>query len=235
MLDWISLDKALDLAFSLASASSEAVLRKVQSSLTGVKLEVIVAGVGGSLTFILTLIVFSFRRPRNEVLQAWPSQEPRLTKIPEPPSHVTIISRIFEAPPHVCEERLELTDQLNEQLQRSFGEASSEPSRGDIVRGKQHNSWHLWRAVYSPVMKVAGNFLISSTTLLAALMDSAVSHVQAQVSSLSRARTISRSSCTCDWQRVAREGWMDDVLSWAGRYPWQCKHCLTCSYFRRRR
>lgn len=236
MPDSSSLDKALDLAFSLASVSFEAAFREVQllSFLKGAKSEMIVASISGLITFILTLMVVSnLRRPRHEVPKAWPSQGSGLNKVPEAPSHVTIMTRIFEAPQHV-EKQLELTDHLREQLQKKLLEASSEPRRRDVALCRHDNSWHLWRAVYSPVMKLAGDFLISSTTQVTALIDRAVSHVQARRSSFSTARTKSRCSCSCDWQRVAREGWTDYVLGCLGWYPWQCKHCLTCSHFRSR-
>ena len=97
-----SLDKALDLAFSLASNSFAAALRGVQSlsSLTGVKPEVIVAGTAGLITFIVSLKVVSdlgnrrdlfrqaadLRRPRHEVPKGWPSQGSRPNEIQEAPS-----------------------------------------------------------------------------------------------------------------------------------------------------
>ena len=79
MLDSTSPDKVVDLA---SSVSFEAALRHTQSlsSLTGGKLEVICAGVGGLLTFILTLMVFCNRRPRSEVLQAWSPKGSDLTE-----------------------------------------------------------------------------------------------------------------------------------------------------------
>ena len=237
MLGSPSPDKSLDQAFTLASISLEAALREVQllSSLTGGKLQVIAAAVTGMLTFVLSLMVFSRRHPRSEVLQAWPSQGLGLTQDSEAPSHVTILGRIVEIPHDVEKKRLDLTDQLNEQRQTTSSEASYQPSRSDAALRTHHNSWHLWQAIYSPFMKVAANFFISSTTQLTALIDRVVSHVQARVSSFSMTRTKSVSSCNCDWHRVGREGWADDVVSRFGWYPWQCKHCLTCSYFRRRR
>ena len=237
MLDSPSLDKVLGLVFSFASFSFEAALRGLQllSSLTGGKPEVIVAAVMGLFIFMLMLVVLSGRRQRNEVFAAWPSQESGLTKVPEAPSHATLEKRIFQALSHVEQERLDLTDEPKEQLQEKFFEASSEPSHADVGPCRHEHLRLLWRAAYSQGMKLAGDFLSSSTTQLTALIDRAVSHVQTYASSRSTARTKSRSCSGCDWQRVAREGWTDAVVSCLGWYPWQCKHCLTCSYFRRRR
>ena len=220
MLDSPFLDEALDLILSLASVSFEAALKGVRllSSLTGGRLEAIVAGVAGLLTFILTFRVISDRRPRDEVLKAWPSREPSPAKVPETASHGTIRSRIVEAPRRVEKERLELTDELRDQLHKRFVEAASEPSLRESVPTKPEHSWHPWRAGFSRVIAVIR----------------ALSNEVARVFRFSTARTQSRGSCNCDWQRVARYGWADSVLSYFGWYPWQCQNCFNRSHFRRR-
>ncbi|MBH0178940.1 MAG: hypothetical protein HP491_14040 [Nitrospira sp.] len=239
MFDSSSLDKVFDLAFSFVSVSIQAAVRGVQSLsfLMGVKPEVIIAGIAGLIPVILIAIPIVFadrrnRRPRHEVVMAWPSQGSSLKKVPEAPSHRT--SRIFEASQHVEKEQVELTDQVREQRQEKLWEASSEPSCTDVPLHKHDNSSHHRRAVFSLAMKLAGNFLIRSTTQVTTLIDRTVAHVQTQLFSFSTARTTSRCSFECHLGRVRREGWTDYVLSCLGWYPWQCKHCLTRSYFRRR-
>ena len=104
-----SLDKALDLAFSLASDSFAAALRGVQSlsSLMGVKPEVIVAGIVGLITFPLLFKIVSLanrrdlsrqsdlRRHPYAVPKSWPSQAPAPKKIPEAPSDYEL-ARLYE-------------------------------------------------------------------------------------------------------------------------------------------
>ena len=241
MFDSSSLDKLLALALSIASASFEAAVRGVQllSLLTGVTPAVIVAGIAGLIPFILIVIPIAFsdrrdRRPRHEVLTAWPSHGSGLNTVPEAPSHATITSRLFDPSQHVEKQRLELTDQAGELPQDNFCEAPSEPSRTDVSPYEHDNSSTLGREVFSSAMKVTGDFLIGSTTQVTTLIGRSVSQVQEKLFSFSTARAKSRCSLDCYWVRVCREGPKDYVLSCLGWYPWQCKHCLTCSYFRRR-
>ena len=107
------------------------------------------------------------------------------------------------------------------------------PGRSGYVGTTIHGM--LWTAVYSPVMKLAADFLVSSTAQLTALLNRAVTDVQARLSSFSADRTTSACPYRCRWQRVTRDGWTDQALSCAGWYPWQCQQCLKCAYFRRRR
>ncbi|WP_455378889.1 hypothetical protein, partial [Petrachloros mirabilis] len=110
------------------------------------------------------------------------------------------------------------------QVLEKFVEASSEPSCTDVPLYEHDNSSHHRRAVFSSAMKLAGNFLISSTTQVTTLIGRAVSHVQARLFSSSTVRTKSRCDLGCYWGRVLREGPTDYVLSCLGWYPWQCKH-----------
>lgn len=87
------------------------------------------------------------------------------------------------------------------------------------------------RAVYSPAMKLAFDFLPTSTSALTALIDRALVDVRLR---LSRFPFKSHTLCGCKFGRVSRYGWMDNTLSWLGWYPWQCKQCHTCRYFWRR-
>lgn len=83
-------------------------------------------------------------------------------------------------------------------------------------------------------MKSAGNFLVTSTSHLASLMDRVI--FQIGVLGFRFVKAAPKSCCAshCNWQRVAREGWKDHALALLGWYPWQCKKCLDCSHFRRR-
>ena len=241
MFDSSSLDNALALAFSFASVGFDAAIRGVKSLsfITGVRPEVIGAGIAGSLIFILTLMVLlrkaaKLQRLRHAIPQAWPSPEFGLNTVPHTPHQITIPSPIFGAPRHVEKERLELVDQLNEHVQKNFSEASSEPSRRNAALSRHPNVWHLWQAVSFPILNLAHTVVIKSTTQVTALIDRSVSHVQARLHFFPTARTKARCS-RCHWQRVAREGLVDHVVSGLGWYPWQCKQCLKCSYFRRRR
>jgi hypothetical protein len=87
------------------------------------------------------------------------------------------------------------------------------------------------RAVYSLAMKLAGDFLVNSTSNLSALFDRTLVDVRLR---LSRFLIKPRSVGQCRFGRVSRYGWMDHTLSWLGWYPWQCIQCRTCRYFRRR-
>lgn len=101
-----SLDKALDLAFSLASNSFAAALRGVQllSSILGVKPEVIVAGIAGLIAFILLFKIFALANRRDlsrqtadlrrrplEIPKDWHSQAHPPNKVPESPDEYELV------------------------------------------------------------------------------------------------------------------------------------------------
>jgi hypothetical protein len=247
MFDSSSLDKASNLAFSLASDSLGSAVRAVQwlSFLTGVKPEVIVAGGAGLIIFMLMLplMVLSNRRgrqapdlwlPQGAVQTAWPSQQ----SSPHTPSqalrYATISSRSAAAPQRLAKERFALTQELREQLQRRFTEPCFEPNRTDVRRDEHDTSSHRRRAVRVSALKWAGKLFMSSTTQVTALIRYADSPARACLSSFSAAQTQPQCAVGCSWNRVARKGWTDNVRSCLGWYPWQCQQCLRRAYFRLR-
>ena len=240
MVDSSSLDKALALAFSWALDSLATGTKAVQwlSFTTGVKPEVLLAGGAGLITFtlMLPLVVVSHRRGRqspNEraTQRAWPTPPSGPNKPPKAVSRATILSRTVAAPPRVDKERFAITDELRQQLHQKFTQASFEPNRTDAPRYEQDNPSHPWRAVRSSGTTLARTLLTRLTTQVAAVLHCAVSRVRSRLSSFSTARTTTGCAFGCAWDRVARKGWKDNVLSWFGRYPWQCQQCLRRVYF----
>jgi len=237
MFDSSSLDKVLDQALSLASVSFEAAFRELQrvSFVTGIKPETMVAAVAGLTTFMLALLVFSGRRggrPRHRVQTAWPAETSRMSTPPEAPRESTIVVRMPEASRHAVKERFTITDELREQLQRKVWRTPSEPSRTEMPVASDVGSSHQVGEAFSSVMKLAGDAFQSSTTDVTAFIGRTASHVQSGLASISAAPKKSGCSGACYWERVARKGRKDQVLSCLGWYPWQCQHCQTRSYFR---
>ena len=222
-----SLDKALDLAFSLASNSFAAALRGVQSlsSLTGVKPEVIVAGTAGLITFIVSLKVVSdlgnrrdlcrqavdLRRPRHEVPKGWPSQGSRPNEIQEAPS----------------DHELEL---LREQV--SFGPSGNAGSAEPVYSATQRTSEP------SPTDPAHSQYAdrIPPRESRLELADQLSEQGQKEVreaSSQPTRRNVAGNlvhSCLEYANRVHPEGLRDFLCRLGGWYPWFCSQCGRCFY-----
>ena len=211
-----SLDKALDLAFSLASRGEQL----LSSSLTGVKPEVIVACAAGLITFTFSLKLVSAlanRREHCEQTADWPSQISGPNEIPEartaeqlqtrfrresfePSGRAGIADPACDPVQRSSEPRrtaqLELTDQLRQQLQMRFWGESFELSR------------------------------------TAGIADPAYDPVQ-RSSEPRRTADIAEQANSCLHQysdRVGRKGLSDFLYRLVGCYPWQCAECFRRFY-----
>ena len=127
-----------------------------------------------------------------------------------------------------------LLQRNNEHRRRGTMVGLEQEEKGCHDARRLPNSNYFFESSMYPIMKLTGDFLVTSTTHLTAFIGRALTDVHVRLSRFSTAPLKSNPLCQCRCQRVTRCGWMDHALSWLGWYPWQCIECHTCFYFRRR-